>query len=409
MSSNIGDANIKVHLHQMRAIAFMEDSSEDENDEKEEEKKQKERKKATEKTLCVLCGKSSRPDLLLLCDSCDDAWHTHCLRPKLWFVPDGDWFCPICEHNSLLKKLTFALLSLREDLKKREVEEKKKIVAADRLKREMDFIGISLHNVIPSGSARKNQQQLDSSSVSDVESDIDDGQRRSKKKAMKRVMKKTRELHKLEIQRSIPVLTVTEGRSRRGIAKVDYNFMAYDEQLQEAIKQIDPSQSMEAPSKHDNMRPHMSASGLGRGKDMKNIIEAEKKRKRSEEESNDNNPQIYSRNPQGQSSRPAARKTYQGKKHKRLTDLDIDNATESETDEYEASSFGEEDPEPSEDEYLPSERTTRLRIHGRHKSDDDFIDDNDGSESEYEPSGKKKMEKRKKVRERRRKGYFNQI
>ena len=35
---------------------------------------------------------------LLLCDKCDDGYHTACLRPPLMIVPDGDWFCPPCEH-----------------------------------------------------------------------------------------------------------------------------------------------------------------------------------------------------------------------------------------------------------------------------------------------------------------------
>lgn len=36
-----------------------------------------------------------------------------------------------------------------------------------------------------------------------------------------------------------PVVTIAEGRSRRQVKKVDYNFSAYDEQLQEAMDVID--------------------------------------------------------------------------------------------------------------------------------------------------------------------------
>ena len=35
-------------------------------------------------------------ELLLLCDGCDEAYHTHCLRPQLDNIPDGDWFCVQC-------------------------------------------------------------------------------------------------------------------------------------------------------------------------------------------------------------------------------------------------------------------------------------------------------------------------
>lgn len=38
---------------------------------------------------------------ILLCDKCDDGFHTACLRPPLMLIPDGDWFCPPCEHVSL--------------------------------------------------------------------------------------------------------------------------------------------------------------------------------------------------------------------------------------------------------------------------------------------------------------------
>ena len=33
---------------------------------------------------------------MLLCDGCDDAWHTTCLDPLLDRIPKGKWFCPEC-------------------------------------------------------------------------------------------------------------------------------------------------------------------------------------------------------------------------------------------------------------------------------------------------------------------------
>ena len=33
---------------------------------------------------------------LLLCDGCDDSYHTFCLNPPLDKIPEGDWFCPTC-------------------------------------------------------------------------------------------------------------------------------------------------------------------------------------------------------------------------------------------------------------------------------------------------------------------------
>jgi hypothetical protein len=65
-------------------------------------------------TICYVCSKSDRPEVLLLCDDCDDAYHVDCLRPKLLSVPDGDWYCPLCEH----KKLSNHLIEKLKDLLK---------------------------------------------------------------------------------------------------------------------------------------------------------------------------------------------------------------------------------------------------------------------------------------------------
>lgn len=92
---------------------------------------------------------------------------------------------------------------------------------------------------------------------------------------------------------------------------------------------------------------------------MANIIEAEKKRKHSQ----DNNlieDSEESKNLLDFSSKKRK------KSQKKLTDLDLDNITESsETDEYHESNdeIQSEEPEPSEDEYLPKEfRKTRTYV-----------------------------------------------
>jgi remodeling and spacing factor 1 len=151
------------------------------------------------------------------------------LRPQLWFVPDGDWFCPNCEHNSLIKKLVFAYGAFLDDTHDRKENEKRKAAAEDRLKREMDFIGISIG---PGKKGNLAKFEIKSSSSSSVDSDEEGGQRRSKKKAMKKVMEKTRKQQKREAaELYYPTITVTEGRTRRNVTKVDYNFHTFDEQI----------------------------------------------------------------------------------------------------------------------------------------------------------------------------------
>ncbi|XP_060701628.1 lysine-specific demethylase 5B-like isoform X2 [Hemiscyllium ocellatum] len=46
--------------------------------------------------VCLICGQGNEEDRLLLCDGCDDSYHTFCLIPPLQDVPKGDWRCPKC-------------------------------------------------------------------------------------------------------------------------------------------------------------------------------------------------------------------------------------------------------------------------------------------------------------------------
>lgn len=63
---------------------------EDEEDEEEEARP------------CPVCGESDQPDVLLLCDSCDAPYHTHCIG--LHSVPSGNWFCMECTHDGAYER-----------------------------------------------------------------------------------------------------------------------------------------------------------------------------------------------------------------------------------------------------------------------------------------------------------------
>jgi len=45
---------------------------------------------------CEVCQGGDYDELMLLCDGCDDAYHTYCLTPPLSEIPPGDWRCPRC-------------------------------------------------------------------------------------------------------------------------------------------------------------------------------------------------------------------------------------------------------------------------------------------------------------------------
>ena len=48
--------------------------------------------------VCELCSLIKNDNLLLLCDYCDDAYHTYCLSPPLIELPPEDepWVCKVC-------------------------------------------------------------------------------------------------------------------------------------------------------------------------------------------------------------------------------------------------------------------------------------------------------------------------
>uniref|UniRef100_H3CKJ8 PHD-type domain-containing protein n=1 Tax=Tetraodon nigroviridis TaxID=99883 RepID=H3CKJ8_TETNG len=89
---------------------------------------------------CSHCGLPNHPELILLCDSCDSGYHTACLRPPLMLIPDGEWFCPPCQHKLLCEKLEEQLHHLDSALKKRE--------RAERRRERLVYVGISEENII---------------------------------------------------------------------------------------------------------------------------------------------------------------------------------------------------------------------------------------------------------------------
>lgn len=48
------------------------------------------------KYICHVCERGDVEEAMLLCDGCDDSYHTFCLMPPLTDIPKGDWRCPRC-------------------------------------------------------------------------------------------------------------------------------------------------------------------------------------------------------------------------------------------------------------------------------------------------------------------------
>ena len=115
-------------------------------------------------------GHGDNPDWILLCDSCETGWHASCLRPALMVIPEGDWFCPDCNHKSLLSCLTEKLTELDVLLKKTEAER--------RRKERLAFINKGLSRALPSSPKKAVPKKEESPGItsesSSSESDSED-------------------------------------------------------------------------------------------------------------------------------------------------------------------------------------------------------------------------------------------
>ncbi|NXY85995.1 RSF1 factor, partial [Alcedo cyanopectus] len=193
-----------------------EDSESEKNSEEveeEEEEEEEEAAPADDDEPCKKCGLPNHPELILLCDSCDSGYHTACLRPPLMIIPDGEWFCPPCQHKLLCEKLEEQLQDLDVILKKKE--------RAERRKERLVYVGISIENIIPP-----------------QEPEIPEGQEEKKKDSKK------------------PKSKLLERRSTRTRKCISYRFDEFDEAIDEAIE--------------DDIK-EADGGGIGRGKDMSNI------------------------------------------------------------------------------------------------------------------------------------------
>ncbi|XP_015682770.1 remodeling and spacing factor 1 [Protobothrops mucrosquamatus] len=187
--------------------------NEEDSEEEEEEEEEEEPVPAEDDEPCKKCGLPNHPELILLCDSCDSGYHTACLRPPLMIIPDGEWFCPPCQHKLLCEKLEEQLQDLDVVLKKKE--------RAERRKERLVYVGISIENIIPPR-----------------EPEIPEPVHEKKKDTKKSKAK------------------LLERRSTRQRKCISYRFDEFDEAIDEAIE--------------DDIK-EADGGGVGRGKDMSNI------------------------------------------------------------------------------------------------------------------------------------------
>ncbi|KAK7469832.1 hypothetical protein BaRGS_00036161, partial [Batillaria attramentaria] len=250
-------------------------------------KKKEEEEVPVDDTPCKICDKCTHPDMMLLCDSCDAGHHMACLRPPLMAIPEGDWFCPPCEHAKLIEKLAEYLHELETTSRKKD-----RLV---RRKERLAFVGISLDNILKEHSHRSGH-----------------GHKRDKRG---------------ESDGSPLPEEVYAKRSCRQRSSVSYQFKEYDELITAAIEE-----DVRAP------KPP-KPPGRSRGKDMSNILgmdsdeEKELRRKEKEEE------MAASEATQDGAPPPVVKK----KPRRRLTTLDSDENQEDEDDSGDEFQLSESD------------------------------------------------------------------
>uniref|UniRef100_A0A0N4ZGK8 PHD-type domain-containing protein n=1 Tax=Parastrongyloides trichosuri TaxID=131310 RepID=A0A0N4ZGK8_PARTI len=217
----------------------VEEEVEDEEDVSEEEQEEvKERKQANLESVCNVCLKSKDQNLLLICDKCDKICiHIYCCKPKLYTIPEDDWFCPQCHQKDLISKLEVLQkeYAIRNEMKVK--EEERKCKAAEALKRELALINVNLNGITPLALSRrgppprKNESKINDENSEDI-SDDDGTTRKSKKIAMKKVCRNSRKRSDFDFDVGP---TIAEARSRRSTRNVDYRFKDYDEQIDDIV------------------------------------------------------------------------------------------------------------------------------------------------------------------------------
>ncbi|XP_060803635.1 remodeling and spacing factor 1 [Amyelois transitella] len=221
--------------------------------------------------VCARCGSGEQPEWILLCDQCDAGYHASCLKPMLFLVPEGDWYCPPCNHNMLIA-------SLEKELTK--YDELVVQVEAERVRRKQEEPEKQSEdeNIEKEKSEEKSQSEGESSS-SGWSSSSSSGA-----------------VYRLRARKQLPV---------------SYRSQEYDRLISSAIKE-------------EYVEPTTSAGNQGRGKDISTIIEAaEEEKMKAEREAVEQGKPLEAKKLRKKTRR----------KPRKLNSLEVPSEDDDETDE----------------------------------------------------------------------------
>lgn len=303
---------------------------------------------------CQKCGKTDHPEWILLCDSCDKGYHCSCLTPVLFIIPEGDWFCPKCQHAKLIENLQNTLLQydevcfqfeLLKKLEKQENSEENSVENIDNEEGEdSDQNGNGPNHSHDEDSCKKDKAlyKEGSSSSSSSETDEDD----------------------------IPIYKL-----RRRNQNSNYRFNDYDDLINSAINRGIADDNEPIPS----------------GKDIRNIIKSNSKQETARS-SSPSKSRSRSNSPTVKKCKTKRRKNLKKKKLNNLDDTsDEDDA--SDTDFKDAGTSTDTENSLTEESESSLELSlSRKSRKARKKKDIDFI--NDGDESDKSTYNMRKQRKK---------------
>uniref|UniRef100_A0A1A9VZS4 PHD-type domain-containing protein n=1 Tax=Glossina brevipalpis TaxID=37001 RepID=A0A1A9VZS4_9MUSC len=228
-----------------------------------------------EEEACQQCGKSDHPEWILLCDKCDKGYHCSCLSPVLFYIPEGDWYCPPCQQDQLIEALENHLKEFDNlvDQKRKDDEEEKRL-ADQEPKHSEKSSDISEEN--------EKYESLQSKIYNDIK--INRERKQATARADRHRRRTKRSSSESESESKSRSATGTNSRSnsssstysdsdnepiyklrKRRQINVSYRLNEYDDLINSALKK--------------EMDEAAGAGNLGRGKDITTIIEADKEEK----------------------------------------------------------------------------------------------------------------------------------
>ncbi|XP_062544990.1 remodeling and spacing factor 1 isoform X1 [Armigeres subalbatus] len=310
---------------------------------------------------CQKCGKSDHPEWILLCDACDKGYHCSCLVPVLFIIPEGDWFCPLCQHDKLIANLESKLLQFDEYYETFKADEAlRQKIASEQIKTCLDKENVnddSDQEVVTNQNNRrrnhtKNNSAPSSDGDSNKQSDDDDTD-----------------------SDDVPIYQLR----KRNTSNLSFKLNEYDNLIKSAIDRS----TLESP---DSPPTH--------GKDIRNIVKAVKK---EEEKLN----RALSQSPAPGEKRKQ-KKNFM-KKKKKLNSLDVssdeDDGSDEDFSEQISSSEDEESFSMTEDSESSLEftRSKKFRAAANRKKDKEFINDDDDSDNSAAYNIRKRKNKSKKI------------